>query len=413
MQSSDYNPFSAAVQADPYPYYTTLRDQGPVYFNEQFGWYIVSRYEDVVAIIKNPAVFSSVRAVVSPDKFDAAEQVAPQALRPVRRGVLIGEDPPTHTKNRGLVSKAFTPKRTAEMEPRIRQLVRELIARLPRSGEFDLIRDLAEPLPVIVIAEMLGVEPERRHDFKRWSDDAVATAYALVRGTDLSRIEDSAREMNAYMVQSLDARRREPREDLTQALLDNGVREGVLSVEDAVDFCRLLLLAGNETTTNLLGNGMRALLGQPDQVRKLTREPALIPNAVEEMLRYDSAAQALFRKTTREVEVAGTRIPAEASVLVLVGSANRDPRKFPEPDRFDVTRDIVGQVAFGHGIHFCLGASLARLEARVVLEELLTPDRQLSLVPDQQLKNVEHFLLRGLKSLRVRTEPAPASLANA
>ena len=413
MHASDYNPLSSAVQANPYPYYAALRESAPVYFNEQLGWYIVSRYEDVVAITKNPAVFSSARAIVRPEQFDAAEKEAPISVRGFRRGVLIGEDPPTHTKTRNLVTRAFTPKRIAEMEPRIRQLARELISQLPRSGEFDLIKDLAEPLPMIVIAEMLGVEPERRHEFKRWSDDAISTSFALATGAELSGFERSARDMADYMAQALEARRQQPREDLIQALLDNGVREGVLSVDDAVAFCRLLLVAGNETTTNLLGNGMRALLSHPDQLERLTREPALIPNAVEEMLRYDSAAQALFRKTTQEVEVCGTRIPAGASVLLLFGSANRDPRKFQEPDRFDVTRNVVGQVAFGHGIHFCLGAPLARLEARVALEELLTPDRKLSLVPGQNLENVPHFALRGLKSLRLRTEPAQSARASA
>jgi cytochrome P450 len=411
MQSSDYNPLLSAVQANPYPYYATLRENAPVYFNEQLGWYIVSRYEDVVAITKNPAVFSSARAIVRPERLDEAEKVAPHAMRTFRRGVLISEDPPTHTKTRGLVTRAFTPKRISELEPRIRQLARELISQLPRSGEFDLIKGLAEPLPVIVIAEMMGVEPQRRHDFKRWSDDALATSFALAKGAELSGIERSTREMNDYMARALEARREQPREDLIQALLDNGVREGVLSVSDAVDFCRLLLVAGNETTTNLLGNGMRALLSNPEQLDRLIREPTLIPNAVEEMLRYDSAAQALFRKTTQEVEVAGTRIPAGASVLLLFGSANRDPRKFQEPDRFDVTRNVAGQVAFGHGIHFCLGAPLARLEAKVVLEELLTPDRRFSLVPGQHWEGLDHFVVRGLKSLRVRVEPAAGASA--
>ncbi|EPX61978.1 putative cytochrome P450 hydroxylase [Cystobacter fuscus DSM 2262] len=413
MQASDYNPLLSTVQADPYPYYTALREHSPVYFNEQLGWYIVSRYEDVVAITKNPAVFSSARAIVQPERLDEAEKVAPISVRSFRRGVLIGEDPPTHTKTRNLVTRAFTPKRIAEMEPRIRQIARELISQLPRSGEFDLIKDVAEPLPMIVIAEMLGVEPERRHDFKRWSDDAIAISFALVKGAELTGLEHSSREMADYMARALEARRQQPQEDLIQALLDNGVREGLISVEDASAFCRLLLVAGNETTTNLLGNGMRALLSHPDQLERLTREPELIPNAVEEMLRFDSAAQALFRKTTQEVEVSGTRIPAGASVLLLFGSANRDPRKFQDPDRFDVTRNVAGQVAFGHGIHFCLGAPLARLEAKVTLEELLTPDRKLSLVPGQRLENVSHFTLRGLKSLRLRTEPARSTHASA
>jgi cytochrome P450 len=413
MQSSDYNPLLPSVQADPYPYYEALREQAPVYFHEQLGWYIVSRYEDVVAITKNPAVFSSARAIVRPEQYEAAAKQAPSAMRALRRGVLISEDPPTHTKTRGLVTRAFTPRRIAEMEPRIRQLTRELIAQLPLSGEFDLIKDLAEPLPVIVISEMLGIEPERRHDFKRWSDDVVSLSFALANGTDLSGLEDSFLAMNDYMARALESRREHPREDLIQALLDNGVREGVLSVSDAVDFCRLLLVAGNETTTNLLGNGLRALLNDPEQYQRLVREPTLIPNAVEEMLRFDSAAQALFRKTTQEVEVAGTRIPAGASIVLLFGSANRDPRKFQEPDRFDVARNVAGQVAFGHGIHFCLGAPLARLEGRVVLEELLTPERRLSLVPGQRLQTLEHFSIRGLKSLRLRTEPATPARASA
>jgi len=183
------------------------------------------------------------------------------------------------------------------------------------------------------------------------------------------------------------------------------VREGLLSVSDAVDFCRLLLVAGNETITNLLGNGMPSL-ELSRAARPAGPRACADSNAVEEMLRYDSAVQALFRKTTQEVEVAGVRITAGASVLLLFGSANRDPHKFQEPARFDVTRNVAGQVAFGHGIHFCLGAPLARLEAKVVLEELLTSERWLSLVPGQPWRNLDHFILRGLTSLRVRVEPA-------
>ncbi|QRN96627.1 cytochrome P450 [Archangium violaceum] len=406
MQASDFNPFSPTVRANPYPYYEVLRETAPVYWNEQLRVHLVSRFEDVLFVTKSPALFSSKRSLVREEQYAAAETVAPVLVGTLRRGSMLTADPPIHTRLRNLVSRAFTPRRVADMEPFIRRLSRELISQLPESGEFDLMKELAEPLPIIVIAEMLGVEPARRLDFKRWSDDTVASTTVLLNGGDPALVEPGIREMRDYLEGVIAARRKEPRDDLISALLENGEKEGVLTAETVVDFCRLLLVAGNETTTNLLGNGMRALLSNPEQLERLTAEPALIPNAVEEMLRYDSPVQAVSRYVLQDVEIAGTRIPAGSNVMTLLGSANRDPRKYTDPERFDVTRNAQGMVSFGHGIHFCLGAPLARLEAKVALEELLEPGRRFSFAPGQRerVEITNHFSIRGPKALRLRAE---------
>ncbi|WP_257459990.1 cytochrome P450 [Archangium lipolyticum] len=406
MQPSDFNPLSPVVRANPYPYYEVLRETAPVHWNAPLGVHLVSRYEDVLFVTKNPTPFSSKRSLVREEQYAAVESVAPTLVGTLRRGSLLTTDPPIHTRLRNLISRAFTPRRIADMEPRIRRISRELISHLPESGEFDLMKALAEPLPIIVIAEMLGVEPERRHDFKRWSDDTVASTTVLLKGGDPALVEPGVRELRDYLAGAIEARRKEPREDLISAMLENDEKEGMLTAETAIDFCRLLLVAGNETTTNLLGNGMRALLSHPEQLERLAAEPALIPNAVEEMLRYDSPVQSITRFVTQDVEIAGTRIPAGSNVMALLGSANRDPRRYTDPERFDVTRNAQGMVSFGHGIHFCLGAPLARLEAKVALEELLTPGRRFSFAPGQreQVELTDHFSIRGPRSLRMRVE---------
>jgi cytochrome P450 len=263
---------------------------------------------------------------------------------------------------------------------------------------------------------MLGIEPARRHDFKRWSDAAIAWSTLLQAPKEaVDRVERDLKELRHYIEGMIEARRKEPGEDLISALVQGGEGEEVLTTEEAVAFCRLLLVAGNETTTNLLGNGLIALLRNPDQLERLSREPSLIPNAIEEMLRYESPAQAVFRITTQEVQLAGKTLPAGSPLMALLGSANRDPRRFPEPERFDITREVQGQVAFGYGIHFCLGAPLARLEARVVLEELLSPERRLSFAPGQReaIQWMPNFFLRGPRSLRMRAEPRTATARTA
>jgi cytochrome P450 len=385
----DFDPFSPEQRRDPYPAYALLRREHPVY-ESAMGMRFVSRYEDVLFVLKNPDLFSS-----KAFGFTSVDG------RPT--STIINSDPPDHTRLRALVNRAFTPRMIADLEPRIRDITAGLLSDLQDPSEFELIADLAIPLPVTVIAEILGVEPERMNDFKRWSDIVVnsllKSSVTPEEDADLSGFLD-------YFRDAMDARRGNPSGDLISALVRAEEHAQALSADEVLAFTIILLIAGNETTTNLLGNLVVALLRNPDQVAALRDDPELIPNAIEESLRYDAPVQMLFRQATRDVELAGTLIPADSMVIPLFSSANRDESKYPDPDRFDIKRDTQGHVAFGHGIHFCLGAPLARLEGRIALEALLPLLPHLELV-DEEPPLVDPFFFRGYKSLRLKAR-APA-----
>ena len=384
----DYNPFSPEVKANPYPYYAHLRRSAPVYQVEAAGFWAVSRYDDVLYVLRNPQLFSS-SVLIAALLGD---------LNPVPEAAnLIASDPPVHTRLRKLVNRAFTPRLIAALEPRLREITIELLNRVAPQGEFDLVRDLSTPLPVIVIAEMLGVEPEHRADFKRWSDDIVHAANG-VSGEERERAQQSVAEFRAYFQDVIEARRVAPKNDLITALVRAEEEEQMLTSGEVLSLTTLLLIAGNETTTNLIGNAVLALLEHPEALQQVQAGPLLIPHVVEETLRYDSPVQGIFRQATQDVELAGTTIPAGTLVFPLFASADRDERKFPDPDRFDITRNTDGHIAFGFGIHFCLGAPLARLEAKVALEELLARFTRLSRT-DEQVTRVDSFFLRGPKTL--------------
>jgi cytochrome P450 len=385
----DYNPLSPAVQENPFPYYAYLRRHAPVAWLEPFQSWAVSRYYDVDYALKTPQLFSSASFL-----SQAIGDLNPVPEAPS----LISSDPPAHTRVRKLVNKAFTPRLIAALEPRLRAITAHLLEHILSRSEFDLVRDLATPLPVIVIAEMLGVEPERRDDFKRWSDDLVRGSNRPTAETERAHIRQSGAALRAYLQEVIDQRRKEPREDLITALIRAEEERQVLSANEILSLTVLLLLAGNETTTNLLGNTILTLLDHPAELAKVCANRALVPSLVEEVLRYESPVQLIIRQTTREVELSGTTIPAGATVFLLLGSANRDERKFPDPDRFDVLRNPRDHLAFGYGIHYCLGAELARLEAKVALEALLFQcppfSRKIDRVP-----RVASLLVRGPERL--------------
>lgn len=392
----EYNPNSPDVRANPYPYYAALRRDHPVYYVQGMEGYAVSRHEDVSHVLLHPEVFSSTG-------FGGTN------IRGRETTMLISCDPPDHTRLRNLVNRAFTPRMVAELEPRIQEITDQLIEQALPNGEFDLIEELAIPLPVTIIAEILGVEPERRGDFKRWSDSVVAQRSSEEETEAHEQLMDG---FMSYFEETIERRRRAPKDDLISTLVQAEEQQRAITSDELVAFTLLLLVAGNETTTNLIGNAVLALVEHPDELTKVLDDRSLIPNLVEETLRYDAPVQFLFRKAMEDVELAGTTIPKDAIVLPIYASANRDERKYPEPDRFDVTRDTQGHLAFGHGSHFCLGAPLARLEAKIALETLLLRLRDLTL-REERIERLDSPFLRGPKRLRISFAAASATTAAA
>jgi cytochrome P450 len=386
-----FNPTDAAFRSNPYPHYERLRREAPVHRGEM-GFWTVARYDDVTHVLKNPQIFSSAGMGGA-----IAGGGAMTGGTPMRS--IISSDPPVHTGFRNLVNRAFTPRMVADMEPRIREIARELIDAVARNGEMDIVRDLATPLPVTVIAEILGVDASMRDDFKRWSN-------AIVGGfTDTSPDAQQARERDRqeffeYFQARIDERRAHPTGDMLSTLVAAEDAEIKLTPQEVAGFAMLLLVAGNETTTNLIGNAMLALTADPEQLRIVMEDAAAIPNMVEEALRYDSPVQFLFRLTTQETELDGQTIPAGNPIVPIYASANRDEEKYPDSARFDVTRNTQGHIAFGLGPHFCLGAPLARLEAKVAFEELFARTRNIERAGDPV--RADHMFLRGLTSMPVR-----------
>lgn len=400
-----YDPLDPSVVEDPYPWYRVLRDQAPVHYVERDDFYVVTRFEDVVTVLRQPSLFSSelgmgdlMRGEVSPRLArPRSGDIEVAALR-----ILIATDPPDHTTLRRLVGRGFTPRVIGELEPRIRAIAQECVDDLLAAGADgtgDLVRQLAEPLPVLVIAEMLGIPGERRHEFKRWSDDVVGV---LSGSGDQDRAQASMLEMFEFFVAMAEQRRRDPADDLV-SLLVAGSEDGRLEPMEIVTFCILLLIAGNETTTNLLANMTLVLFERPELLRRLRSAPELIPAALEETLRYDAPIQALFRRTREATSIEGFALPADATVMVAFASANRDERHYHQPDAFDIERREQDHLGFGAGIHLCLGAALARLEAKVALETLLP--RITAMEPTAPASRTGSFILRGCQSIPIRFAP--------
>ena len=395
--------FHPDVHNNPYPYFAELREKAPLFWTKSLQAHVLSRYEDVAYVLKNPALFSSVDIRVNGIRQE--ERIELGELSSVTN--LVNSDPPIHTRLRGLVSRAFLPKRISEMEPRVRELSRGLVAEMTAQGEFDFMDGLASPLPVTIIAEMLGIEISRRRDFKRWSDSLMsATAESLRTGKMSEEATRNAGEMFAYMKEIAEKRRGEPKGDLISLLVQSSEGVEALSPGEVNSFAVLLLIAGNETTTNLLGNSLLALIRHPEQYEWLRNNPSREACAAvaEETLRYDSPVVGLMRRATQDVELSGGKVPAESTVMALVASANHDPRKFPNPERFDPKRDTNGTLSFGHGIHFCLGAPLTRLEAPVALQELMERAPRLGFA-SRQPERIDYggsFFLRGPRSLWLR-----------
>jgi cytochrome P450 len=403
--TAEYNPFAPGMLANPYAMYRAMREQSPIYRSEMMESWVLSRYDDIDAVLMDSR-FSADRNRAQ-TRFAQMMREQQAEYGPMSDAqTMLTSDPPDHTRLRKLVSKAFTPRAVENLRPRIRDIVEYLLAEAGKRGEFDIQHDLAYPLPLIVIAEMLGVPPEDRHRFKHWSDTVVATlAGPFTPPEVLETGRKSIEELADYFSHIIAERRAEPRDDLISGLIAAEEGGHVLSEDEIFSTCILLLIAGNETTTNLLGNGLCALLAHPGEEALLRERPELVPDAIEEMLRYRPSTQSTFRQTTRDVTLHGQTIPADSRVMLSIASANHDEEQYGDDGHvFRVTRAQVDHVAFGSGIHFCLGSALARLEMRSILTPLLRRTRALRAGGEARLQST--ITVRGPVYLPIEFVPA-------
>ena len=354
----EFNPFDYDFHRDPYPTYEWLRENAPAYYNPELDFWAVSRFDDVLAGLHDPATYTSNKGVALED--DGPDGPA---------GSMIHMDPPDHTAVRKLVARRFTPRRIAELEPSVREWTGTLLDGLDGQTEFDVVSDFAARLPATVIATMLGIPPDQHDNVRVWTDQFL-TREAGVMGIP-AESDAAAGNLIALSVQLMTLRRERPTDDILSLLVDVELNGEKLTDAEIIGFCLLLISGGHETTAKLIANGVRLFASHPEQRDAVIADPALMAPAVEELLRYTSPTQYMTRTTTRDVEMYGEVIPEGKKIALLLGSGNRDPREFDRPDEFDIHRGNPRILAFGHGAHVCLGAAVARLEARVALEEFL------------------------------------------
>jgi cytochrome P450 len=407
---------SPAFKANPYPFYAQLRQDAPVHrivLGDKRPVWLVTRYEDVVTVLNDDRFAKDKRSVLTRDQM-AREPWIPRFLKPIERNML-DSDAPDHTRLRALVHTAFTPRLVEKMRERIERLTDELLDAVQPRGCMDLIGDYALPIPSTIIAEMLGVPVQDRHRFHRWSSKIVSTVPS--KWGILTAIPSLIAFMR-YIRRLVRTRRAAPQDDLASALIEVHESGDQLSEDELLAMVSLLLIAGHETTVNLIGNGMLALIEHSPQMDRLRNDPTLIKPAVEELLRYDGPLQTATERYAREdVTIAGVNIPRGAMVFAVLASANRDERQFDHADELNITREPNRHLAFGQGVHFCVGAPLARLEGQIAINSLLRriPDLRLA-VPRQSLRRRPGLVLHGLRSLPVafslRREPVGGYFTN-
>jgi pimeloyl-[acyl-carrier protein] synthase len=393
-----------ATLDDPYPTYQEMRSTSPVYRDRRFLGWIITRYDDVAAVLRDPSV-SSLRPTASEPVGRSLASIADDVRerRDFESRWMMYLDPPEHTRLRSLVNKAFTAARVAGLRHQVQGLIDELLTRGYESGELDIVQDLAVPLPALVIADLIGLPREDHELFQTWSHGIAAGMVLSTRGQQaIDGLREAHRcqtELIAYLGRLIASRRTRPQDDLVSALIATEESGSVLSEQELIAMCVLLLFAGHETTMHLIGNGMLALVQHPSEFERLRAEPDLIGQAVEEFLRYDCPVQATGRRATAEMEIAGCRVEPGEFLTPVIGAANRDPAQFQDPDRLDITRRDNRHLAFAHGAHYCLGAPLARLEGQLAIGSLVRTFRTLDL--SGPVVRRRHFYLRGLESLRV------------
>ena len=392
----EYQAFCRGELQDPYPLYQRLRSEDPVHWSDEVQSWIVTRYDDVAAVLQYSPELSSNRILALFRLLSPEVQAKTEALYHHLREEMQYKDPPEHTRLRKLVIRAFTPKMIAALRARLEQTIDEMFEVVLEQQQMDFIEDFAYPFPVIVICELLGLPPEDRDQFKHWSDDI--TAFFETLGEDdadvAQRAQASALALENYLGQLVAKRRQQPQEDLVTALamaVDEGEK---LSEKELHAMIVFLLFAGHETTTGLLGNGLLTLLLHPEQFQKLRDEPHLVGSTIEECLRFEGSIQRISRQATTDFEMDGKQIKEGQRVWGMIGAANRDPQKFSDPDCFDIARQDNRHLAFGTGIHFCIGAPLARLEGELAFRMLM--NRMTDIQPE-----VDSFAWRKGISLRI------------
>lgn len=394
--------FDPVFKENPYPTYAELRSTAPVYRTELpdgRGLWLITRYEDVLAVLKDARFVKDWRKALTPEQLAQVPPIPP-VMEPLTHNML-DTDPPDHERLRSLVSKAFTPRLIERMRPRVQAIADSLLDAVQDRGEMDLIDDYAFPLPITVIAELLGIPAEDRNRFREWSNAAVSGNATQEYLEEILIPHMTA--FNDYLLALFEEKRKNPKDDLVSALVRAEEAGDKLSEDELLGMVFLLLVAGHETTVNLIGNGVLALLQHPDQLQKLKDDPSLIKPAVEELLRYDGPVETSTERFAREdIDLGDTVIPRGEMVLVVLGAADRDPERFADPDELDITRADNRHLAFGKGIHHCLGAPLARMEGQIAISTLLDrmPNLRLASSPES-LSWRPGMVIRGLKGLPV------------
>ena len=388
-----YNPLSDEVAKDPYAVYRRLRDKDPIHRMRLIDAWVLTRYEHADAMLCDHKRFS-------------AED---RRFHDVGLTTMLDIDPPDHTRLRSLVSRAFTPRSVSRWHERVQEIADRLLDAVAGHDRFDPIAALGYPLPVTAIAEMLGVPAEDMDRFEGWSNDIALIVEPILTPVQVEAVGCATEELFAYFETVVETRQREPKDDLVSALLAAEEEGDKLSREELLSAMLLILVAGNETTRNLIGNGMLALLRHPDQLQRLRDAPDLLEPAVDELLRYDSPVRIDGRVVREDLEIGGKRLRAGQKVIALLGAANRDPAAFENPEALDIGRENKSHLSFGRGIHYCLGASLALLEARIAFRGLLDRFPSIRLAAEPRYR--DGIVLRGVESLWIEVEQARQSAA--
>jgi pimeloyl-[acyl-carrier protein] synthase len=398
--SDPLNPETQEFVNNPYPVFDRLRNDAPVWWSAKSKYWIVSRYAEARAILRDLDYEKGFhRFKQGPAIADLFPQV--RAIKKAASSWMLQMDPPDHTRIRSLVNKAFTPKIVSEMHPDIESIANSLLDDVQKKGEMDVMQDFAFPLPVMVISDMLGVPRSDRDKFKHWSDGLVGALNPRREFIKVTRAGSAVEELNQYLMPLVEERRKNPKNDLISLLVQAEEEGNKLTREEVLSNCILLLVAGHETTVNLIGNSVLSLLHHPEQLDLLMKQPELTESAVEEVLRFESPVQTVRRVAGDDLELAGNKLKKEDFIMIFLGSANRDPEQFENADKFDITRKENKHLAFSEGIHYCLGASLARTEGRVAIQQLFNRLPNLKLASDK-IEFKMPFALRGPRVLPVK-----------